>query len=180
MRIINLAVVVSLTLAGLAVPAHAKKKPELTPMELQAIQAKEFETSKETLFASVMSVFQDLGYTIDSADMATGFITASSPTTNKTNFWEAMGGMSSSGFTKSTAYIEGFPNGRARVRLNFVVSKNMSGVYGQNTKNDKPILDPLPYQVAWDKVDEALFVRGALAKPSSPTAQAVTNMSTGN
>ena len=64
--------------------AYAKKAPQLTPMELQAIQSKEFQTSKETLFASAMSVFQDLGYTINSAEMQTGFITANSPMTNKT------------------------------------------------------------------------------------------------
>lgn len=149
-----------------AIPAHAAKQKPLTPLELQAIQSKEFETSKEVLFASVMSVFQDLGYTIDSADMPTGFITAQSPNVNKTNFGEALFGVSSSGNTKGTAFIEPMPNGRARVRLNFVNSKNLSSSYGQNTKQDRPILDPKPYAVAWDKIDEALFVRGALAKPS--------------
>lgn len=43
-------------------PALAKKQPQLTPMELQALQSHEYETSKEVLFASVVSVFQDLGY----------------------------------------------------------------------------------------------------------------------
>jgi hypothetical protein len=156
----------TLALILLPGPAIAAKKVALTPMELQAIQSKEFEASKESLFASCMSVFQDLGYTIDSADVQTGFITAQSPTVNKTNFGEALFGMASSGNTKSTAFIEQMPNGRSRVRLNFVISKNMSTQYGQNSKSDKPILDPKPYTVAWDKIDEALFVRGALAKPA--------------
>ena len=37
------------------VPLEAKKKPEMTPMELQAMQSHEYETTKEILFASVIS-----------------------------------------------------------------------------------------------------------------------------
>lgn len=169
LRTILLAVVI-----GISPPvvAHAKKKPALTPMELQAIQSKEFETTKEMLFASVMSVFQDLGYTVESADMPTGFITAASATSNRANFWDVVGGVSASGNTKATAFVEPMASGRARVRLNFVNSKESSTIYGQSRKNDKPILEAGPYQVAWEKIDEALFVRGALAKPAPALAPA--------
>lgn len=148
-------------------PVEARKKqPQLTPMEIQAIQSREFETGKDVLFASTMSVFQDLGYTIDSADLATGFITASSPVNNKTGFFEALAGSVSSAMTKATAFVEQMPNGRARIRLNFISSKATSSIYGQSAKNDKPILDPAPYQAAWDKIDEAIFVRNALSTPA--------------
>lgn len=157
-------------LMSFSISAHAEKKPKMTPMELQALQQKEFETSKETLFASVMSVFQDLGYTVDSADLVTGFITASSATKNKTNFGEVLLGVSASGNTKATAFIEKMPNGLARVRLNFLNSKVSSSIYGQSAKNDKPVLDAATYQVAWEKIDEALFVRSALDTPSSPAS----------
>lgn len=150
----------------------AAKKRALTPLELQAIQSREFETNKDALFASVMSVFQDLGYTIDSADIQTGFITAQSPTINKTNFGEALTGLSASGNTKATAFVEFMPSGRSRVRLNFVNSKNLSGSYGQASRVDRPILDPQPYLVAWDKIDEALFVRGALTKAAPGNSDA--------
>lgn len=157
----------------LSTPALAAKKQALTPMELQAIQSKEFETTKETLFASCMSVFQDIGYTIDSADVQSGFITAQSPTVNKTNFGNTLFGQAASGNTKGTAFIEQMSNGRSRIRLNFVISKSMSSAYGQNSKLDKPILDPKPYLVAWDKIDEALFVRGAMTKALPVPASAV-------
>jgi hypothetical protein len=164
---------VVLLAATAATNVEAKKKPPaLTPMELQAIQSKEFETTKEALFACVMSVFQDLGYTIDGADIQTGFITASSPTVNKTNFLLALGGTTASGNTKGTAFLESMPNGRARVRLNFVSTSMMSGAYGQSQRRDTPILDAQPYHVAWDKIDEALFVRKALAKPPEQQAAA--------
>ena len=54
--------------------------PTKTPLELQSIQAKEFETSKKIAFAATLSVFQDLGYIVESASFETGLITAKSPT----------------------------------------------------------------------------------------------------
>lgn len=166
----NVKLFLAVLLALVAAPnVEAKKKPPaLTPMELQAIQSKEFETSKEALFACVMSVFQDLGYTIDGADMQTGFITASSPTVDKSSFLLILGGSTASGNTKSTAFLESMPNGRAKIRLNFVSTSMMSGAYGQSQRRDTPILDAQPYQVAWDKIDEALFVRKALSKSADP------------
>ncbi|HEU0043642.1 hypothetical protein [Sphingomonas sp.] len=157
-------------------PALAKKKAQLTPMEIQALQSHEYETSKEVLFASVVSVFQDLGYQLENADMPSGFITASSATKNKTGLLEAFAGMRSSGNTRATAFVEGMPSGRARVRLNFLNSKSTSSNYGQNSKDDKPILDPLTYKSAWDKIDEAIFVRAASnapARPGTPPAATV-------
>lgn len=144
-------------------------------MEVQALQSHEFETTKEILFASVVSVFQDLGYQIENADLPSGFITASSATTNKTSFWEAMANQASTGNTRATAYIEQFAGGRAKVRLNFLNTKMSSGLYGQSAKNDKPILDPQTYQIAWEKIDEAIFVRSATkASPAAPPSDNTT------
>lgn len=143
-------------------PALAKKAPELTPMELQAIQSREFETNKENLFGAVMTVLQDLGYQVQSADLQTGFITAVSATQNKTNFLMALGGVTASGNTKVTCFLQSMPSGMTRVRLNFLNTKNISSSYGQNSQNDKPILDATIYRNAWEKIDEALFVSGAL------------------
>lgn len=156
-------------------PAFAKKPPELTPMELQAIQSREFETSKENLFGAVMTVLQDLGYQVQSADLQTGFITAVSATQNKTNFWMALGGMAASGNTKVTCFLQPMPSGMTRVRLNFLNSRNVSSAYGQNSQNDKPILDATVYRNAWEKIDEALFVSGALQAPAPKPPSAAPN-----
>lgn len=171
MRRLFLSLVLAMTFV-LNPALEAKKKPELTPMELQAIQSKEFETSKDLAFAAVMTVIQDLGYTVQTADLGSGFITAASPTENKTGFFEAIGGVSASGNTMLTAFIMQMPSGLTRIRLNFVNSKNQSSTYGQQARKDKPILDPLVYQTAWDKVDEALFVLGALNSSSPVKAKA--------
>lgn len=164
----------ALSLLAVAVsgPVEAKKQPVLTSLELQALQSREFETSKENLFSAVMTVLQDLGYQVQSADLQTGFITAVSATQNKTNFWEAVGGVRSSGSTKVTVFIMALPNGRTRVRLNFLNTKVSSSAYGQSSQNDKPILDAKIYTNAWDKIDEALFVMGALEAPTSKPASA--------
>lgn len=155
-----------------SIAAEAAKKPQLTPMELQSIQAREFETSKEIAFGAVMTVIQDLGYTVESADIASGFITAASPTENKTGFFEALGGTSASGNTVMTAFLLQMPNGRTRIRLNFVNTKSSSSAYGRDSRKDKPILDPVVYNNAWERIDEALFVMGALIDTSKPDIEA--------
>lgn len=164
---------VALTLALAAVcvagAADAKKKPEMTPMEIQALQSHEYETSKEVLFASVVSVLQDLGYQLANADMGSGFITAASAMKNKTSIWDALAKQQGSGNTRVTAFVEGMPGGRARVRLNFLNTKTMTGIWGGNTSEDKPIMDPLTYKTAWDKIDEAVFTRTATAAPAATT-----------
>jgi hypothetical protein len=159
-----------------ATPAIAKKAPQLTPMELQALQSREFETSKDNLFGAVMTVFQDLGYQVQTADVQTGFITAVSATQNKTNFFMALGGMSASGNTKVTCFLQAMPSGMTRVRLNFLNSRNTSSAYGQSSQVDKQILDAAVYHNAWEKIDEALFVMGALqaTAPAAPPAAPVT------
>lgn len=148
-------------------PAAAKKQPELTPMELQALQSREYQTTKDQVFSSVMSVFQDLGYQISAADMGSGFITAGSANKNKTGFWEAMGGMSSSGSTRATAFVETMPSGYTRARLNFLNTKNISSAYGRSSANDKPVLEPKTYQIAFERIEQALFERGALTKTAT-------------
>ncbi len=167
-------VVAAALLAGVvyAPAAQAKKKPELTSMEIQAIQSHEYETSKEVLFASVVSVFQDLGYQLANADMTSGFITASSPMKNKTSFLDALAKQQGSGNTKVTAFIEQMPGGTSRVRLNFVNSKNISGMWGGGRSEDKPITEPQTYKIAWDKIDEAVFTRTATKAVASPATAA--------
>ena len=159
-----------------ATPATAKKI-EMTPMELQSLQSREYQASKEQMFAAIMSVFQDLGYQIRSAEVGSGFITAESANNSKTSFFEALGGMNSSGSTQATAFVETMPSGMSRVRLNFMNTKNTSFRYGQQSKNDRPILEPKTYQLAFERIEQALFERNALTKappaigPVAATAQ---------
>lgn len=168
-RIVLLNFVSIFFLFAFATPAvAAKKPPPLTPLQLQSLQAREFETSKDNLFNAVMTVVQDLGYQVQSADLQTGFITAISATEQKTNFFEALGGGSSTANTRMTAFVQNLPNGMARVRLNFLISKTSQSLYGQSNQKDKPVLDASVYNNAWDKIDEALFLMSGLEATKSP------------
>jgi hypothetical protein len=147
-----------LIIAG-AIAGCATTSAAPTSLELQSFQAREFETTKTVAFGSVLSVFQDLGYIVASADKDTGFITAASPAGNKTGFLEALSGVSSSGQTKATAFVEEIRPGFTNIRLNFVDTKRSSSIYGQSADQDKPILDPKVYQSAFGKIEDAIFVR---------------------
>src|SRR5262245_37701719 len=123
-----------MALAVLVVGCATAPAQQPTSLQIQAFQTKEFENPEFVVFSSVLSVFQDLGYIIESADRATGFITAGSPTSNKTGFWEAMGGVSSSGQTRATAFVEEVRPGFTSVRLNFLNTKKQSSLYGQSNQ----------------------------------------------
>jgi hypothetical protein len=156
--------------------AQGAREPELTPMQLQALQTHEYETTKTALFAAVVSVFQDLGYQLENADVTSGFITASSPNRGHSNFGNILAMQRASGHTRATAFIEELPNGRARVRLNFLNTRSTSSLYGQHHENDRPVLDAATYNAAWERIDEALFVRTATdASPRSAPGHAVSN-----
>ena len=81
-----------------------KPTVNLTPLEMQSMQSRSYDTGKEIVFPSVMSVFQDLGYTINSADIETGLITAESTAESDQmmKFWLGVTKVSQ---TKSNAFI---------------------------------------------------------------------------
>ncbi len=137
-------------------------KPTMTPLEIQALQTREFETTKEVAFSSVMSVFQDLGYTVESADKDTGFITAFSASDTHRD-WLLTGNQYTTQ-TRATAFVERITPETAtpqvsRVRLNFLTGTEASAWYGQKSKQDRQILDHVVYQTAFEKIENAIFVR---------------------
>ena len=134
-------------------------EPEIniTPLEIQSMQSRSYNKSKDIVFPSVMSVLQDLGYSIKTADIKTGLITAES--TAKSNaamkFWLGIAEVTQ---TTADAFIEEI-NGKTKVRINFINMVKQSSSWGQDDRQDKQILDPAPYQNAFEKVENAIFVR---------------------
>jgi hypothetical protein len=169
-----------LCLAGSMSGCVTTPPPTPTPLQVQAFQSRGFENGKTMVFGSVVSVFQDLGYIIDSADRDTGFITASSPAGDRTSLLEALSGMQSSGQTRATAFVEEIRPDFVTVRLNFVdTRRRSSGGYGVTHgvswgtgDRDTPILDPKTYQIAFERIEDAIFVRTGL-RAQSPTAGAL-------
>ena len=130
-------------------------KPTKTSVELQAMQAKDFETAKEVAFASTMSTFQDLGYKVASADLATGFISAEGPTEGK--FVPFIGQVMET--LKATAFVESMGKNRAKIRLNFVNEMKSSSGYGMSGGNSVPVEEPQFYQDAFAKITKGIYLR---------------------
>jgi hypothetical protein len=127
-----------------------------TSLEIQALQSKEFEAPKPMVFEATLSVLQDAGYIIESADVASGFITGKAPTRSNLDFWK--GPMNKGG--KVTAIIIPLGETHARVRLNFVASSQRKSVWNpsQDVINETPVMDPELYQRVFAKIGETIFV----------------------
>jgi hypothetical protein len=136
--------------------------PQKTSLEIQSFQTKQFEADKKMAFNSTMSVFQDLGYVVNSASLETGFITAESPLKGADGmqaFLENISNMRSEGKTAVTAFVEEINGKTTKVRLSFVQRDKMLREYGQQANREKPILDPKVYESAFNKIGDAIFIR---------------------
>ena len=149
---VALVFVVAVLLSACATP-----KPQMTPLEIQAMQTRQYENGKDLVFASVVSVFQDLGYTIKSADLDTGLIQAESATSSDA-LSRILFGVSRMSSTAATAFVERI-GPMTTVRLNFVATEESSSYYGQGDRDDTPILNAQTYQSAFEKIESAIFVR---------------------
>jgi len=133
------------------------KKINMTPLEIQSIQTREYNSSKDIVFPSVMSLFQDLGYTITNADKETGLISAES-TSESNKLFKIFFGRTRVKQTKATGYVERIGN-ITTVRISFVEILNSSSGWGQEDREDTQILDIEIYQNAFERVENAIFIR---------------------
>ncbi len=133
-----------------------------TSLEIQAFQSKQFEADKKTAFNSTMSVFQDLGYVVNSASLETGFISAESPLKGADGlmaFLENISSRRSEGKTAVTAFIEELGPRVTKVRLNFVQRDKLLMDRGQQANREHPVMDPKIYETAFNKIGDAIFIR---------------------
>ena len=106
-----------------------------TSLEIQSYQSRSFEVDKKMAFNSAMSVFQDLGYIVNSANLDTGFITAESPTKGAKGsdaFLSFLAGIRVEGRTAVTAFVEELSPKSAKIRLNFVERKKPQATMANN------------------------------------------------
>jgi len=171
----------AISAAVAAAPVMAKKTPEPTGLELQQLQSHDFEGDKDMVFASVMSVLQDSGYRIQAADKDTGLITGIASTKAKMTWAPFVGFGKSKKSPIVSAFIENRAPGIASVRLSFVMAKVRSNLYGSAPQDEEPIYDPSVYKNAFEKIDQALFIRKGMAAPvpspavaTAPAASATT------
>ena len=154
MKIPLVLVAVALLLTGCVTlpPTHT---PTKTSLELQVMQSRDFDTPKRVVFASTMWVFQDLGYSIISSDLDTGYISAKSPTQQQV----VIGHRVEMRDTKATAFIEEFRPGVIKVRLSFINALEWSTGTGTKLFQEYPIEDATVYNNAFIKIQEAIFIR---------------------
>jgi hypothetical protein len=128
-------------------------KSTKTSLELQVMQTKEFEVPKKIVFASTMFVLQDLGYSIISSDLDTGYISAKSPIQSSFSYPRVV-----LKDTKVTAFIEQLRPGVTQVRLSFVNSEEWQ-VGAVKMVQETPVDDAIIYNNAFIKIQEAIFIR---------------------
>ncbi len=152
-RLLSIAVIFLLSACVIEIPTI------MTPLEIQGIQTREYDDDKEIVFPSVMSVFQDLGYIVTTASKDTGLITAESASNSDavSRIWLGVTNVSQ---TKATAFIEQIGT-MTRVRLNFVNTNRRSSEHGQADQQDTAILDAATYQNAFERVENAIFIRSS-------------------
>ena len=148
---VTLLVLVAISFGGCVQKNYIATK---TGLELQSIQKKSFDTKYKIAFASTVSVFQDKGYIIETADASTGFVTASSHKTSGQAFMAQ-----TIDFVKATAFIELMPNKKISIRLNFVSHQETSSGYGMKGGNSVPIEEPSFYQGIFEQIQKAIFIR---------------------
>jgi hypothetical protein len=131
-------------------------KPMQTGLQQQAYQSRDFAATKRNSFDAVLTVLQDYGYIIESADFDTGFITGKAPTSNRFDPW--WGPMNEGG--KATAFVTTTGEDSSRIRLNFVSVSQRKSAWNlaQDVINEQPVTDPAIYSNVFEKVDETIFV----------------------
>lgn len=155
-----------------ASPGMAKKKVDPSALELQQLQSRDLETTKDQAFGAVMSVLQDSGYRIQAADKDTGLITGVASTKGKLTYNLFTGFGKSKKSPIVSAFIEQRTPKLTRVRLSFVMGKVNSNGYGAGVQDEEPIYDSVVYQNAFEQINQTLFIRSGMDAPAATAASA--------
>ncbi|MDR2629057.1 MAG: hypothetical protein LBC30_03660 [Puniceicoccales bacterium] len=139
-----------------------------TSVEIQSIQTREFNVPYKIAFASVVDVFQDLGFVIQSSDFATGLIIAKGNVINKNiGVLEAASGIHSKiVWNVGTAHLEEPSDGKVSIRVSFVANVKVTLAYGMSDESSRAILDGEFYAKFFEKIDKSIFVRQNLKNRS--------------
>lgn len=132
-------------------------KVKQSNLEIQAYQTKEFETQKRTAFDATLSVLQDSGFIIDSADFETGFVTGTG--TKNSDFNLFYGNVNRQ--TKMSAFIEQFSDVISKVRINIIQSAQRKSGWNkfQDVINEEGVRDPEVYNKLFNQIGETIFIK---------------------
>ncbi|MDR1173824.1 MAG: hypothetical protein LBK24_03460 [Puniceicoccales bacterium] len=133
-----------------------------TSVEIQSMQTREFDVPYKIAFASVVDVFQDLGFIIQSSDFTTGLIIAKGNVINRNvGFLESMSGIHSKiVWNVGTAHLEELNGGeKVSIRISFVTNAKVTLAYGMADESSRAIQDSGFYARFFEKIDKSIFVR---------------------
>lgn len=142
-------------LSGCSLNELTTYQPTKTSLEIQAIQSTEYGAPYKVVFAASLSVLQDLGYIISTADLETGLITAASPKSQQTTLFR--GKIMKN--RRTTVFIEAMPSAKTKVRVNFVDEEENSSFIGMKGASVTPIEGQNLYQDTFERIQKAIFVR---------------------
>jgi hypothetical protein len=169
MKLINGKLALAMMLLAVPVNVAVAKDAKMSALQIQQMQTKDVEATKSVAFSSVMTVLQDSGYRIGAADRETGLITGVASTNTKMTWLPFVGFGNSKKTPVVSAYIEEIGPDVTKIRLSFVMTKMSANGFGGG-QDEKPILDPQVYQDAFEKINQAIFVRQSMAQ-SAPKPQ---------
>ena len=133
-----------------------EQDPQVSSVQLQALQTREFQATEEQAFAAVISTFQDYGYLINSADRATGMVLAKTTTDAEINHFT---GITRTEHNKATAFIEKVAKDRVKIRVSIVKAVSAKHSYGGGGEKEAMRTKPEIYQEIFAKIQHSLFLK---------------------
>lgn len=169
-----------MTLCGCASVRNANSNREKTNIDIQAMQIRQFDCSFKDAFASVINVFQDQGFVIQTSDSNIGLIVAKGSHKNIANSKHEQNYLHSgkslidkNSYLVCTVCIEEIGTNMSSIRVSFANETNEPLVYnspnhnglkkrggGNRAKNSKKFIkDKKLYSNFFEKIDKSIFVR---------------------
>ena len=130
-------------------------RPGAPGPEIAFLQKRQFSVPPQVAFAAALSILQDAGYRIQSADSTTGLITGIA--TSSARLGLGLGGLEKSTLTPiASIHVEPGPQGGSRVRLTLVQSAS-SGTSGAS--GEQPVQNPESYRRLFGLLESEIMQR---------------------
>ena len=135
---------------------YGQEDEQLSPLELQSIQTREFDATQEEGLKAVVAVFQDLGFNITESDRDIGLITGVTTTDAEiNNFW----GYARSENSRAIATVTQASQNHIRIRISIVKSVSASGSFGMSGTKESTRTDPSLYQEMFSRIQQNIFLQ---------------------